>query len=216
MRVGILGGTFNPIHMAHLRIAEESRDRLGLDRIMFIPAATPPHKPQIGELSYADRFEMVRLAIQDNPHFTASAMEQERGGRSYSIDTLRQLRQDFPDDEFFFIIGGDSFAEIATWYRYSEIFACCNIVAVQRPGSTFESLATGLPTAIADQFTHVDTPDTLTHASGFRLLAVDGVLLDISSSQIRSLVKSGRSIRYLVPEAVERYIQEQRLYIDVR
>jgi len=202
--------------MAHLRIAEESRDLLGLDRVMFIPAATPPHKPQIGALSYTDRFEMVRLAIADNPSFTISAMERERGGRSYSIDTLRQLRRENPEDDFFFIIGGDSFAEIASWHMYSDIFACSNIVAVQRPGSTFESLAQALPPAIANEFSSGETPRSLAHSSGHSLYAVDGVLLDISSSHIRSLVKSGRSIRYLVPEAVERYIEEQRLYTDVR
>ena len=99
MKIGILGGTFNPIHNAHLRIAEESRDLFGLERVIFIPAATPPHKPSVGELSFASRLEMVRLATADNPHFAVSDMEGVRGGRSYSIDTLRALALEYPQGE---------------------------------------------------------------------------------------------------------------------
>lgn len=215
MKIGILGGTFNPVHIAHLRIAEEARERLGLGRVIFIPAAVPPHKPQIGELSYQDRFEMTRLATADNEYFSVSALEQERGGRSYSIDTIRELKAEFPDDELFFIIGGDSFVDIASWRSYTEIFASCNVVTVQRPGTTFESLAHALPPAIATEFRYEESSRTLTHCSGHGVFGLDGVLLDISSSNIRSLVKSGRSIRYLVPDSVERYIKEQRLYLDV-
>lgn len=216
MKTGILGGTFNPIHNAHLRIAEEARDLFGLDRVIFIPAATPPHKPAVGELSFASRLEMVRLAVADNPCFSVSDLEGVRGGRSYSIDTLRALRLELPQDELYFIVGADSYHEISTWREYTAIFALCNVVCVQRPGSTIKSLAKALPVAMAGEFCYDAAAKRLNHSSGHGVYALDGVLLDISSSHIRLLARGGRSIRYLVPDAVEHYIKEQRLYIDAR
>ena len=216
MRLGILGGTFNPIHNAHLRIAEEARDLFDLDRVVFIPAATPPHKPQVGELSFADRLAMVRLATAGNGGFTVSDMEAVRGGRSYSIDTLRALSLELPQDEFYFIMGADSFNDISTWREYASIFTLCNVVCVQRPGSTIKSLAKALPVAMAHEFCYDTAAKRLNHSSGHGVYALDGVLLDISSSHIRQLARGGRSIRYLVPDAVEHYIKEQRLYTDAR
>jgi nicotinate-nucleotide adenylyltransferase len=216
MRIGILGGTFNPIHNAHLRIAEESRDLFNLDRVIFIPAWTPPHKPTVGELSFADRLEMVRLAVADNAAFVVSDMEGERGGRSYSVDTLRELGARHPEDELFFIIGADSFHDIANWHRYEEIFRLANVICVQRPGSTIDSLAKALPVALTCEFCYDSAARCLNHNSGHAVHALDGVLLDISSSHIRELAAAGRSIRYLLPESVEHYIKEKRLYIDVR
>jgi nicotinate-nucleotide adenylyltransferase len=216
MKIGILGGTFNPIHNAHLRIAEEARDLFKLDRVMFIPAATPPHKPLVGELSFASRLEMVRLAVADNPAFAVSDMEGLRGGRSYSIDTLRALHQEYPEDELFFIVGADSFNDISTWREYAAIFSLSNVVCVQRPGSTIKSLAKALPVAMAREFCYDSAAKHLNHSSGHCVYALDGVLLDISSSHIRLLVRGSRSIRYLVPDAVDRYIKEQGLYTDAR
>jgi nicotinate-nucleotide adenylyltransferase len=216
MKIGILGGTFNPVHNAHLRIAEEARDLFGLDRVIFIPAATPPHKPSVGELSFASRLEMVSLAVADNPHFSVSDMEGVRGGRSYSIDTLRALGLEFPQDELFFIVGADSFNDMSNWREYAAIFTLCNVVCVQRPGSTISSLAKALPVAMAREFCYDAAAKRLSHNSGHGVYALDGVLLDISSSHIRLLVGGGRSIRYLVPDAVEQYIKEQRLYTDAR
>jgi nicotinate-nucleotide adenylyltransferase len=216
MKIGILGGTFNPIHNAHLRIAEESRDLFGLDRVIFIPAAAPPHKPLVGELSFTDRLEMVRLATADNPSFSVSDMEGVRGGRSYSVDTLRALGLEYPQAELFFIVGADSFNDISTWHDYAAIFTLCNIICVQRPGSTITSLAKALPVAMAGEFCYDAAAKKLSHNSGHGVYALDGVLLDISSSHIRLLAGTGRSIRYLVPDAVEHYIKEQRLYTDAR
>jgi len=112
MKIGLMGGTFNPIHRAHLRIAEEARDLCGLDRVLFIPAADPPHKPLAGDVSFAVRCEMVRLAIAGNPAFELSEVEGEREGKSYSIDTIGFFHTQRPDDQLFFIIGSDSFFEI--------------------------------------------------------------------------------------------------------
>ena len=122
MKIGILGGTFNPIHLAHLNIAAAVRDRFTLDRIIFIPAAIPPHKELDGAIDYADRRAMVALAIAGEPAFTVSDIEERRGGWSYSVYTLAELQALHPDDELYFIIGSDSFLEIASWYR-----ACGNL-----------------------------------------------------------------------------------------
>lgn len=212
MKVGIIGGTFNPIHLAHLRIAEEVRDSLGLARVVFIPASSPPHKPLAGEIPFAHRLAMVRLAVQDNPAFSVSKMEEERGGRSYSIDTLRALRSDHPDDEFFFIIGSDSFLEIGTWHEFAAIFACCNLVVVERPGTAIADLEAVLPAAVTAEFSYLPAEHRLVHRSGYSVHYLHGIPFDISSSAIRERARQGRSLRYLVPSTVEHYIKEQRLY----
>lgn len=216
MKTGILGGTFNPIHFAHLRIAEEVRETFALDRIIFIPAATPPHKPMAGELPFADRCAMVRLATADNPAFTVSTIEGEREGFSYSIDTLRALRAEAPADEFFFIIGSDSFLDIGAWHEYAAIFAACNIVVVERPGAAVADLRAALPVAIASRFCYHAAEHRLAHPSGYSVYYLTGIPLDISSSSIRALTRRNRSIKYLVPAAVEHYIKEQRIYTDER
>ncbi len=213
MRIGIIGGTFNPIHIAHLRIAEEVRDRLGLERVIFMPAASPPHKPLAGELSFGHRFAMVELAIAGNPLFGVSDLEGKRGGTSYSIHTLTELRQLHPEDELYFIVGSDSFLEIASWYRFAELFACCNIAVVERPDGRIADLMAALPSAVADEFVPVNK-ERLTHRSGFSVLYLAGIPLAISSSAIRDLAREGHSLRYLVPDAVAAYITEQRIYAD--
>lgn len=212
MKVGILGGTFNPIHIAHLRIAEEVRDRFDLAEVMFVPAATPPHKPLAGDLPFVRRFEMVRRAIAGNPFFTISDIEKKRGGKSYSIHTLQAFREERPDDEFFFIIGSDSFLDFGLWRDYASFFDFCNLVVVERPGALVAAPDKALPIAIADQFCYYEAEKRLAHRSGYSVYYLEGIPLDISSTAIREMARLGRSIRYLVPEAVEHYIKEQRLY----
>lgn len=212
MKIGIMGGTFNPIHLAHLRIAEEVRDSLELERVIFIPASSPPHKPLAGEIPFAQRLAMVRLAVQDNPAFTVSEMEGERGGRSYSIDTLRALQATHPDDAFFFIIGSDSFLEIGSWHQFAAIFACCNLVVVERPGAAITDLKGALPSSVAGEFDYFPAEQCLVHRSGQAVHYLQGIPFDISSSAIRERARQGRSLRYLVPPAVEQYIKEQGLY----
>jgi nicotinate-nucleotide adenylyltransferase len=212
VKIGILGGTFNPIHNAHLRIAEEVRERCDLARIVFVPAATPPHKPLAGDLPFAVRCDMVQRAIAGAPCFEMSDIEGRRGGTSYSIDTLRALRSTHPDDEFFFIIGSDSFLEFGTWHEYAAIFSLCNIVVVERPGGVVAALDKVLPTTVAGQFQYFGAERRLAHYSGYSVYYLEGVPLAISSSAIREMARLGRSIRYLVPDAVVHYIKEQRLY----
>lgn len=211
MKLGILGGTFNPIHLGHLRIAEEVRDRLGLDRVLFLPAATPPHKPLAGDLPFAERLAMVELAIADNPAFSASALENRRQGPSYSVDTLAELRREYPGNELFFIIGSDSFLEIGLWHRFAEIFPLCHLVVVERPGAVIADLATALPPAVSAEFS-ADTATSLTHASGTRIHYLPGIPLAISSSAIRAIAANGESLRYLVPPTVIEYITTKRIY----
>jgi nicotinate-nucleotide adenylyltransferase len=214
MRIGILGGTFNPVHIAHLRIAEEVRERFDLARVLFIPAATPPHKPLAGELPFSLRKQMVRLAIAGNPFFAVSDIEGKREGKSYSIDTIHALRAEYPDDELFFVIGSDSFLDIGTWRSYGAIFALCNIVVVERPAAVVISLCSSLPLDVLHDFCYYEAEKRLAHRSGHSVYYIKGVPLDISSSAIRRLVQLGQSISYLVPEEVEHFIKEHRLYSD--
>jgi nicotinate-nucleotide adenylyltransferase len=211
MKIGIFGGTFNPIHFAHLRIVEEIRETFALSKVIFVPAATPPHKPLADDLSFAERVKMVGLAVQGNPHFTVSDLEGQREGKSYSIDTLRVFREKYPTDELFLIMGSDSFADFKSWKNYSAIFSCCNIVTISRPGTRL-FLNQALPVDIAHEFCYHESQNRLSHRSGYSVYSIEGTQLDISSTAIRSLLRQGKSIKYLLPVTVEQYIKQQRFY----
>ena len=212
MRIGLIGGTYNPIHNGHLRIAEEIREEFALDRVVFIPASIPPHKQLADDLSFEHRMNMVVAAIGDNPFFSVSPLEGERGGKSYSIDTLRHFRTEHPDDDLFFIMGSDSFVDIGNWKEAAQLFSFANIVVVDRPGFMGIDLAGALPVAMTPLFCYHPHEKRLSHSSGHSVFYREGVPLDISSSVIRRLVRQGRSVRYLVPPAVEHYIKENELY----
>jgi len=214
MNIGLMGGTFNPVHLAHLRIAEEARVLCGLDRVLFIPAADPPHKPLVGDVSFEQRCEMVRLAIADNPAFELSDIEGQREGKSYSIDTIGFIQAQCPMDKLYFIIGSDSFFEIGQWHRYAEIFHLCSLVVVERPQRPIADPLKVLPVAIRGEFSYTESPCTLQHTSGNPVYIMKGRPLDISSTAIRSLVVAGSPITHLVPPAVEAYIKSQRIYIE--
>lgn len=216
MKTGIFGGTFNPIHFAHLRIAEEIRDTFRLGKVIFVPAATPPHKALADNLSFDRRIAMVNAAVEGNPQFVVSDIEAQRTGKSYSIDTIQLFRELNPGDEYYFIMGSDSFAEIGSWKQYRAIFNCCNIIAITRPGVRIHSLRDALPVDIAHEFCYYEAEKRLAHKSGYSVYHIIGTQLDISSTAIRKMVRSGKSIKYLVPEQVEHYIHEQGLYIDIR
>jgi nicotinate-nucleotide adenylyltransferase len=185
LRVGIFGGTFNPIHLGHLLLAETARDALRLDRVLFIPAGQPPHKRPPGLLDGAVRLRMVRLAIKDHPAFAASDIELQRSGPSYSIDTVTALHRALPEAALFLLIGQDMLA--VRWAAWNTLKRLCTVAAVRRPGSRRARMRRGIR--------WLDMPP-----------------IDIASSDIRARVAAGRSIRYLVPAAVERYIRRQRLY----
>jgi nicotinate-nucleotide adenylyltransferase len=214
MNIGLMGGTFNPVHCAHLRIAEEARDLCKLARVLFIPAADPPHKPLAGDISFAARCKMVQLAIIGNPGFELSEIEGEREGKSYSIDTIGHFHTLCPGDKLYFIIGSDSFFEIGLWHRYAEIFRLCSLIVVERPGRPIVDPLEALPVAIRGEFSYTGTPRRLQHASGHTVHILKGRPLDISSTVIRSLAAAGNSIARLVPPVVEAYIKDQRIYTE--
>jgi len=214
MNIGLMGGTFNPVHCAHLRIAEEARVLCGLDRVLFIPAADPPHKPLAGAVSFPQRCEMVRMAIAGHPAFELSDIEGRREGKSYSIDTIGFFHTQRPADRLFFIIGSDSFFEIGLWHRYAEIFRSCSLIVVERPGRPVTDPLQALPVAIRGEFGYTGAPRRLQHSSGQLVHILKGRPLDISSTVIRSLVAAGSTITSLVPPAVEAYIKNQRIYTE--
>ncbi len=212
MRIGLLGGSFNPVHNAHLRIAGEAQDACLLDRVIFIPAADPPHKPVAGDVSFKRRSTMVSMAIAGRPGFEMSTVEAERGGKSYSIDTIRIFRELYPEDELFFIIGGDSFLEIGTWHRYREIFRVCNLIVVERPGCRIINPVDALPDAVRGEFTIESGTGRLMHLSGTTICFVTGSPLELSSTEIRRLAAAGTDITRYVPSDVAAYISQQRIY----
>lgn len=185
MRVGIFGGTFNPIHLGHLLLAETAREALSLDRVLFIPAGQPPHKRMPGLLDGAARLRMVQLAIKDHPGFAAFDLELRRPGPSYSIDTVTALTRVLPEAKLFLLIGQDMLG--VRWAAWNELTRLCTVAVARRQGSR--------------------------RARTERLIRwLDMPLMSIASSDIRARVAAGRSIRYLVPAPVERYIRRHRLY----
>lgn len=200
-RLGILGGTFDPIHIGHLIIAEEARDRLALDAVLFIPAKVSPLKLQGASAPAEHRCHMVELAIADNPFFYLSRVELERAEPSYTVDTLRALRAFCaPQTELFFIMGVDSLSTLKSWRCPQEILRLARIIAVSRPGFQLDMEAL-----------ERDVPGV---AQGVELLTT--VWIGVSSTEIRARLERRQSIKYLVPAPVEAYIREQGLYTTGR
>jgi nicotinate-nucleotide adenylyltransferase len=211
-RVGILGGSFDPIHFGHLRSAEEVREALALDRVVFVPAAEPPHKPRRRLAPGRDRLAMIERAITDHRAFRASAVEIDRGGISYSVDTLESFHAFERDSELWFVVGVDAFADMQTWKDVSRIFELANVVVTSRPPSALDASIEHLPVAAREAFCYDPLTLSYRHRSGRRLHFLPITGLDISATAIRERVRRGRSIRYLVPPSVERYIREHALY----
>lgn len=185
-KIGLLGGTFNPPHLAHLIMANEVADQLGLDEVRFMPNAVPPHKVKDGDATALERLEMTRLAILDNPRFTLEPFEIERGGVSYTYETMTLLTAREPDVQFYFIIGGDSIDDLHTWYHIDELVQLVHFVGVARPG-------------------HAGT-------TTYPVELVEAPLIDLSSTLIRQRLQAGVTTRYLLPDKVAQYIREEGLY----
>jgi nicotinate-nucleotide adenylyltransferase len=212
VRLGILGGTFNPVHVAHLRVAEEVREALGLDRVLFLPSGDPPQKSD-GLAPARERLEMVRLAVLGEPAFEALDLELARPGPSYTADTLAALREASPESELWFILGTDQFRRLDTWSRPESVAGQANLAVVHRPGEQPGELRDLVPPPLADQFEVArDSSGALVHASGHAVRAVPITRLDISSTEVRARIARGESIRYLVPERVLEYIEKRGLY----
>jgi len=199
MNIGVLGGTFDPIHMGHLIIAEETKVRLNLDEILFMPAGLPWLRMDSPISAAEHRVQMVRLAIGDKPYFKLSTMEIERAGPSYTVDTIAELRGVLgARGELFFILGWDSLAELPKWREPSRLIKMCYLVAVPRVGYSLPDLKfmEAVIPGLAERVIMLDTPE-----------------VDITASAIRDRVAQGLSIGHLVPEPVDKYIREQGLYI---
>ncbi len=198
MNIGVLGGTFDPIHMGHLVVAEEAKARLNLAEVLFVPAGLPWLRANSSLSAAEHRVQMVRLAIADKPYFKISTTEVERAGPSYTVDTIAELKGQFgAEDELFFILGWDCLTELPKWREPSRLVAMCRLVAVPRVGSPapdLRALEASIP-GLAKRVILLDKPG-----------------VDISASGIRDRVAQGLSIEDLVPEPVERYIREQGLY----
>ena len=210
-RVGLFGGTFNPIHLGHLRGAEEIRESFGLEEVIFTPAAIPPHKEAEGIMDPLHRLEMVQRATLKNPWFSVSDIELKRPGKSYSIDTLRYFKE-IHQGSLFFILGGDAFFEIETWREYETLFSLCHFIVMTRPSSQKKGEAIELPEGLAPFFGYDPVIEGWIHVSGNHLYLKEITFLDISSTQVRELIEKGGSVRYLIPTEVEAYIEEKGLY----
>ena len=200
MRIGVLGGTFDPVHLGHLAIAEEVRARLNLDEVIFMPASQPWMKRNMPISPAEHRLEMLKLALGGKPYFKISTAEIERTGLSYSVDTIAELRKKLgAGTEIFFIVGWDSLAGLPRWREPARLISMCQFVAVPRPGysrpdvKAMESAIPGLSQ---------------------RVLMLDKPEIAISATEIRERVRHGLPVSHLVPEPVERYIKEHRLYVD--
>jgi nicotinate-nucleotide adenylyltransferase len=188
MRIGILGGTFNPVHIGHLMLAEEACEKLKLDKVIFVPTFIPPHKDVDAGVKAEDRLAMVRLAVADNPAFEVSSFEIESKKKSYSIDTLKEFRHLYgQNSQLYFITGSDSLKDLFSWKDLNDIFKISKFIVANRPGYPVKEVPKEVETVVI-------TP------------------LEVSSADIRKRIKEARSIRYLVPEKVRNYIIKCKLY----
>ena len=210
-RIGLFGGTFNPIHLGHLRGAEEIWEAFQLDEVIFIPSSIPPHKATEKVTEAKHRLEMVKLATSSNPHFSASDLELSRPGRSFSIDTIRFFREG-KEDAFFFILGGDAFEEIETWKDFQTLFSLCHFVVMARPGSQKNISCTPFPETLALDFRYDPGERAWVHLTGHWVYLKEISFLDISSTRVRERIEKGETVRYLIPAEVEAYIQKYGLY----
>lgn len=216
MRIGIFGGTFNPIHYGHLRTAEEVREKLGFYKIIFMPSADPPLKAD--ELVDArHRYKMTELAIAQNPFFEISDIEYKRQGKSYTVDTMEELRHIYHDVALYFIVGIDAFLDITNWWYPERLISLVDFVVISRPPFKFTDLLSS-PYICADKekFERLDAFEiescTVKLRSNKDVIALRSSLLDISATYIRRLLREGKSVKYLLPEAVESYIIANKLY----
>lgn len=221
-RIGLFGGTFNPIHTGHLRIANEIREHFSLDSIIFIPAGTPPHKDSNKVINPIHRLRMVEFAVAPYKYFTVSSIEVYRQGPSYSIDTVRALQNELGDSaELFFITGIDAFLEIRTWKDADRLLELCNFIVIQRPGYRFDELKRiGLPELLGVSSSELESLDRgelsrlsipLTEKRSLFLERITPC--DISSTELRRRIRDSEEVKNLLPENVMSYIIEQGLYL---
>ena len=200
MKIGLMGGTFNPIHQGHLIISEYIRVRFPLDKIIFIPSGTPPHKEELKTVSAEHRYNMVSLAIETNPYFNISSVEVNRKGKSYTVDTITELKKLYPMEDLYFIVGADTIYEFTKWKDYENLLRMTKFIVIGRYGLNVEN--------------NIEKIKELNQKYNAQILYMNGPLVDISSTDIRNRISEKESIKYIVPEKVEEYINENRLYVS--
>lgn len=198
MSIGIMGGTFNPIHLGHLIVSEYIRQEFSLDRIIFVPTGNPPHKRNAKIVDAIKRFEQVKKATSDNEFFTVTDIETKRDGFSYSITTIKLLQEKYPDDELYFIVGADKAYELETWKDVKELADLVQFIVYDRDG-LFEK-------GINKQIKRLESE------YGFKMLKSSGPMIYLSSSLIRKLVNLGKSVRYMVPDVIYDEVQNEKGY----
>ena len=221
MQIGLFGGTFDPIHFGHLRTALEIKEAFALDKIHFIPCAIPPHKPPQRMADAEDRYRMIQLALSDQKDFMVSDVELDRPGPSYSIDTVSYFQSTLPENtRLYLILGIDAFLEIDTWKSYRDFFERVPFIIMKRPGKKQsnqpekqEILEKFLQSKISKNYRFSTDRSCCIHEKKQPVFNANVTALDISSTKIRTLIKRGRSIRYLVPESVVAYIRTKGLYV---
>jgi nicotinate-nucleotide adenylyltransferase len=213
-KIGIFGGTFNPIHIGHLRAAEEVRYKCQLEKILFVPSYIPPHKSNSNIAPPKARWDMVCLALSGNKSFLPSDIEIKKEKTSYSIDTLHEIQNKYPDYMIFFIMGIDSFLEIKTWKKYIELIDNYFIIVISRPHFELSIAEKAVPSRFSSRLflvkNYKEFENTLLNPPQIFLLPIKA--LNISSTEIRTMIKNKESIKYLVPEKIEQYIYKNKLY----
>ena len=212
--IGILGGTFDPIHFGHLRLAQEVADQLRLAEVRFVPGGTPPHRAAPAA-SAADRLAMVRLAVAGNALFTVDARETVNAAPGYTVDTLMALRTEAgPAQSLVLLLGADAFLDLATWSRWHQLFELAHIAVAYRPGFPVDTWQARMPQPLAAEYNArlVHQPFAVHVAPAGGITVVPIAELDISATMIREATHHGRSTRYLLPDNIYQYIQEHKLY----
>ena len=212
-RVGVMGGTFDPIHLGHLRVAEEAVEALELDTLLFVPAAIPPHKLGKIILPFEHRWQMLRLATEQHARFKTSDIERRLPGKSYTVVTLQKLSEERSGAvELFFVAGLDAFLEVDTWWHFKELFELAQMVVLRRPGYNESEMNGFLKDRVSSLYTYSVGEACYRHPHLLPVHYLENTWLDISSTRIRQLVKEGKSIRYLVIPEIMHYIHANQLY----
>jgi len=209
-RIGIFGGTFDPVHLGHLRVAQEFAEGFALDRVLMIPAGLPPHRVELPSACAEDRLEMLRLAVAGNPELEVSDIEINRTGPSFTLETLLDLQAGDEDKQFYLALGADAYRDISKWHRPLEVLQNTHVVVLTRPGFDTDLLE---PLTGELKGFYKEVEGGFVSSSGMTLTGLTVSGLDISGSRIRVLVSRGNSIRYLVPDCVLEYIQQKGLYL---
>jgi len=213
MKWGLFGGTFDPIHFGHLRAAEEMMEIFKLNRIIFVPSSRPPHKLEAEITSFYHREQMVRMSIEGNANFSFSEVENLRSGKSYSVETVEYILNKYMENlELYFIVGQDAFEAVTTWKDWEKLLLLCNFAVMTRPGYKNKGLDNILTKEFAARFVYDKEVDGFKGPTGHAIYFRNTTFLDISSSRIRSMAKTGNSIRYLTPDNVRQYIAKNGIY----